>query len=256
LIVGKRVSEHVLLVTINREDKRNALHSTMVIELARRLEDAEHDVDVRCVVITGSEKLFSAGADIKELLEKGYPGSANSPERVKAWRIIEQFPKPIIAAVNGVAYGAGSELALVCDFIVAGKNATFAQPEVILGGMAGDGGTQRLPVKIGANMASYMMFTGLPIDAETAHRLGLVVEVCEVGETVHRAITIAEVIATRAPVSVQLTKACIRNAVGATRENGLAFEREALWRNSQSSDRKEGIKAFLEKRPPKFTGEW
>jgi enoyl-CoA hydratase/carnithine racemase len=245
---------HVALLRINRPEKKNALHSTMVIELARHLDEAAADIDVRVVVLTGTDETFAAGADIAEMLERGPAGTSNNPDRVKAWRRLEKFPKPIIAAVNGIAFGAGNELALTCDFIIAGKNAKFGQPEVKIGGMAGDGGTQRLPRKIGANMASYMLMTGDPIDVETAWRLGYVIEICEVAKTVARAVEIAATIASRAPVAVQFTKACIGVAVGATHENGIAYERDSLWRNSMAEDRSEGMSAFVEKRAPKFSG--
>jgi enoyl-CoA hydratase len=254
-IVAERPSPHVALFRINRPEKKNALHSTMVIELSRLMEEAASDREVRCAIITGTQELFAAGADIGEMVERGPAGTSNNPLRVAAWRKLERFPKPVIAAVNGIAFGAGSELALTCDFIIAGTNAKFGQPEVKIGGMAGDGGTQRLPRKIGPNMASYMLLTGEPIDAETALRLGLAVELCEPANTVSRAIEIANLIALRAPVAVQLTKECIRTAVGATHENGIAFERDAIWRNSMTADRKEGMTAFLEKRPPVFKGE-
>src|SRR5579859_52229 len=181
-IVAERPSAHVALFRIARPEKRNALHSSMVIALSRLLEAAAADRDVRCAILTGDERCFAAGADIAEMVERGPAGTSNNPERVAAWRKLERFPKPIIAAVNGIAFGAGNELALTCDFIVAGRNAQFGQPEVKIGGMAGDGGTQRLPRKIGANMASYMLMTGEPIDAETALRLGLAVELCEPGK--------------------------------------------------------------------------
>jgi enoyl-CoA hydratase/carnithine racemase len=245
---------HVALLRINRPEKKNALHSTMVIELARHLDEAAADIDVRVVVLTGTDETFAAGADIAEMLERGPAGTSNNPDRVKAWRRLEKFPKPIIAAVNGIAFGAGNELALTCDFIIAGKNAKFGQPEVKIGGMAGDGGTQRLPRKIGANMASYMLMTGDPIDVKTAWRLGYVIEICEVAKTVARAVEIAATIASRAPVAVQFTKACIGVAVGATHENGIAYERDSLWRNSMAEDRREGMSAFVEKRAPKFSG--
>jgi len=254
LISREMPAAHVALLRINRPEKKNALHSTMVIELARLLDEAAADIEIRAVVLTGTDETFAAGADIAEMLERGPAGTSNNPDRVKAWRKLEKFPKPIIAAVNGIAFGAGNELALTCDFIIAGKNAKFGQPEVKIGGMAGDGGTQRLPRKIGSNMASYMLMTGDPIDVETAWRLGYVVEICEVEKTVARAIEIASTIASRAPVAVQFTKACIGVAVGATHENGISYERDSLWRNSMSADRREGMSAFVEKRAPKFTG--
>jgi enoyl-CoA hydratase/carnithine racemase len=255
LIVREQPAEHVALLRINRPEKKNALHSSMVIGLARQLDQAEADREVRAVVLTGGGEAFAAGADIAEMLEKGPAGTSNNPDRVAAWRRLEAFPKPIIAAVNGVAFGAGNELALTCDFIIAGRNARFGQPEVRIGGMAGDGGTQRLPRKLGPQWASYMLFTGEPIDAETAFRLGYVVELCEVERTVPRAVEIASIIASRAPVAVRFTKACIGVAVGATHQNGIAYERDSLWRNSGTADRREGMSAFLEKRAPVFRGE-
>jgi enoyl-CoA hydratase/carnithine racemase len=253
-VIAGRPEKHLGLVRFNRPEKKNALHSSMVIEMARHLDGFAADRDVRCVVLAGTEQCFAAGADIKEMLLKGAAGTSNNPHRVDAWRRFERFPKPIIAAVNGIAFGAGSEIALACDFIIAGRNASFAQPEVKIGGMAGDGGTQRLPRRIGASFASYMLMTGDPIDAETAFRLGLVVELCDPQRTLPRALEIAAVIASRAPIAVQNTKACIRVAVGATLENGIAFERDAIWRNSMTADRREGMTAFVEKRPPVFTG--
>lgn len=253
-VILERPAPHVALIRFNRPEKKNALHSSMVIELGRLIVELEKDDTVRCVVVTGTEAMFAAGADIKEMVTFGPPATSNNPRRVAAWRAIEGFGKPLIAAVNGIAFGAGCELAMVCDFIVAGSNAQFGQPEVKIGGMAGDGGTQRLPRKIGGNMASYMLFSGEPIGVDRAYQLGLVVEICDVGNTVGRAIEIASTISGRAPVAVRNTKACVRTAVGATLENGIAFERDAIWRNSMTEDRQEGMTAFTEKRPPVFKG--
>lgn len=253
-IVLERPAEHVALIRIDRPEKKNALHSSMVIEIGRLIVELERDDSVRCVVIAGHEAMFCAGSDIKEMVTFGPPATSNNPRRVAAWRAIERFEKPLIAAVNGIAFGAGCELAMVCDFIVAGENAQFAQPEVKIGGMAGDGGTQRLPRKLGGNMASYMLFTGDPVGVERAYQLGFVVEVCPVARTVARAVEIAGTVASRAPVAVRYTKACVRTAVGATLENGIAFERDSIWRNSMTEDRQEGMTAFTEKRPPVFRG--
>ena len=227
----------------------------MVIELARLLQDAGDDPDIRAVVITGDEQAFSAGADLANMRKGGVTAVVNDPQRVDAWRVIEKFAKPMIAAVNGYALGAGNELAMCCDFVIAGRNAQFGQPEVKTGGMPGDGGTQRLPRKVGPNLAAYMIMTGNPIDAETAFRVGYAVEVCEhEGYASRRAVEIAEVIASRAPFAVRSSKACIAVAAGATLENGLAFERVSILRNHASADRAEGLAAFLEKRPPRFSG--
>lgn len=253
-IRSERVSEHVLLIRFDRYAKRNALTNAMVLEIARLLNGAKADVQVRCVVFTGNEAMFSAGADLKNMRKLGVLQVVNDPLRVDAWNTLQTFPKPMIAAVNGIAFGAGNELAMCCDFVIAGHNAKFGQPEVKTAGMAGDGGTQRLPRKLGPNLASYMLFTGDPIDAETAFRVGYAVELCEPEKTLSRALEIAEVIAKRAPLAVQATKACIHAAVGATFENGLALERVLVIRNMSTADRQEGLAAFVEKREPRFTG--
>ena len=254
-VLQQRVSEHVVLIRLSRPEKRNALTNAMVIEIGKMLTEAAGDPSVRAVVLAGDEIAFSAGADIAEVRKKGAQ-AVNDPARVKAWRSIEQFPKPLIAAIEGIAFGAGNELAMTCDILVAGKNAKFGQPEVKIGGIPGDGGTQRLARRVGQGFASLMIMTGQPIDAETALRIGLVVEVCPAGKAQARAIEIATTIASQAPLAVQEAKACIAVAVGATRENGLAFERDALWRVIQTPDSREGGTAFLEKRPPRFTGTW
>src|SRR5262249_857842 len=157
--------------------------NAMVVELARLLQFAADDIDTRCVVLTGDDRAFCAGADLKrihsEAPAKGVSGVVNDPARVDAWNLIQNFPKPMIAAVKRYAYGAGNEIAMCCDFIIAGKNALFGQPEAKIGGMPGDGGTQRLPRKVGPNLASYMMMTGNPINADAAYRVGYAIEVCE-----------------------------------------------------------------------------
>ncbi|MDQ0474248.1 enoyl-CoA hydratase/isomerase family protein [Labrys wisconsinensis] len=251
----ERLADHVLLVRLNRPEKRNALSNSMVIAIADHLTRAAEDADIRAVVLTGGDAAFCAGADIAEV--RATSGQAiRDPRRVRAWNTIQSFPKPVIAAVNGYAFGAGNELAMTCDFIICGENARFGQPEVNIGGIAGDGGTQRLPRLIGSGAASFMLMSGLPIDARTAFRLGLVWEVMPTDQTVPRAVEIANVIAGRAPLAVQATKACIRACSAATLENGLALERELLASIIQSPDSAEGGYAFLEKRPPRFTGRW
>jgi enoyl-CoA hydratase/carnithine racemase len=255
LVRTERPVPHVMLIRIVRPAKRNALTNSMVVAIAGFIEEARADDDCRCVVMTGDETAFSAGADIAEAQEGG-ADAVNDPGRVAAWRRIERFPKPLIAAVNGICFGAGNELAMTADLIIAGRNARFGQPEVKIGGIAGDGGTQRLPRKVGAGLASYMMLTGDPIDAETALRVGLVVEVTETGNTVPRAIEVASAIAARAPLAVQETKALIRATANVGLEAGIAVEREALWRIFGSPDRREGMGAFLAKRAPKWSGRW
>jgi enoyl-CoA hydratase/carnithine racemase len=254
-VVSEHPAEYVLLIRLVRPEKRNALSNPMVYKIAGLLADAESDDSIRCVVITGVDEAFCAGADIAEMRETD--GKAvNDPRRVAAWHVIENFKKPIIAAINGYAFGAGNELALTTDFIIAGRNAKFGQPEVKIGGIAGDGGTQRLPRKIGVGFASYMLFTGDPIDAETALRVGHVVEVVDVDKTVSRAVEIAAIIASRAPLAVMASKACVRDTLNSSLHSGVVFERNEVWKISGTPDTVEGGRSFLEKRPPRFTGKW
>jgi enoyl-CoA hydratase len=253
-ILSERVSNHVRLIKIARPEKRNAMTNGMVIEIGRLLQEFKEDAQVRCVVITGDEKAFSAGADLKNMHKFGASKVVNDVQRAASWEEIERFPKPLIAAVNGYAYGAGNELAMCCDFVIAGSNALFGQPEAKTAGMAGDGGTQRLPRKVGPAIAAYMIMTGDPITAQVAKESGYVVEVCEPDATVLRALAIAETICKRGPLAVQAMKACMRVAVGATQENGIAFERMMVVRNQTTPDRAEGLASFSEKREPKFTG--
>lgn len=253
-IRSERASEHVLLIRFDRYAKRNALTNAMVLEIARLLKDAQADPQLRCVVFTGTDNVFSAGADLKNMRKYGVLNVVNDPLRVDAWNTLQTFPKPMIAAVNGIAFGAGNELAMCCDFVIAGRNAQFGQPEAKTAGMAGDGGTQRLPRKFGPNLAAYMLFTGDPVDAETAFRVGYAVELCDPDKTLSRALSIADVIASRGPLAVQAMKACIHTAVGATFENGLAVERVRTILNMGAADRQEGLAAFAEKREPRFSG--
>jgi enoyl-CoA hydratase len=253
-ILTERHGDHVVVIRFDRPDKKNAFHSSMVIELGRVLDTLADDNTVRSVVLTGGETCFAAGADIKEMIAFGPTTVANSPARVAAWSSIEQFGKPLIAAVNGLAFGAGCELALLCDFIIAGSNASFGQPEIRIGGIPGDGGSQRLPRKLPPNVAAYLLLTGEAIEAQQAMHFGLVVELCEPDQTLTRAVAIATSIAERAPAAARAVKACIAKAVGATPENGLVFERNTINALSETADSKEGMRAFLEKRPPQFTG--
>ncbi|MBB3527370.1 enoyl-CoA hydratase-related protein [Rhizobium sp. BK456] len=253
-IIVEYPKRHIALIRIIRPEKKNALHSSMVIELGRILLDLEETNDIRCVVLAGTDQYFSAGADIKEMVTFGPLNVANDPKRVAAWQSIEMFKKPLIAAVNGMAFGGGCELAMLCDFIIAGNDAKFGQPEILLGGIPGDGGTQRLPLKVGANVAAFMLMTGEPIDASRAKELGLVVEVCEPAETVLRAVEIAGTISKRAPTAIKAVKQCVAVAVGITAGDGLAFERDSINKLALTEDSREGMLAFSEKREPVFKG--
>ena len=243
----------VLLLRLNRPHRRNALTAALVIDLAQRLGEAAASAEIRVVVLTGDEKAFCAGADIREMNERGIAAMLDT-DRLSAWRCIEAFPKPMIAAVRGVAFGAGCELAMIADLIVAGQGARFAQPEVKIGGLAGDGGTQRLPRLVGRQQAAKMLLTGEPVSGAQAKAIGLVCEVVEDDKVESTAIELAETIARNAPLSVAATKTLIRQSDETGLADGLRIERDLLLGLFQSADRVEGMTAFAEKRPPKWQG--
>ncbi len=246
-----RPANAVMLIVLNRPKALNALSKALLSELAAALGDAAADDVVRCVVLTGDERAFSAGADIKEMPDDGMPMWA-AADRLKAWKTIEKFPKPLIAAVNGYALGGGCELTLLSDIVIAGDNAQFGTPEVKIAAFPGDGGTQRLPRSIGKTRAMKMVLSGEFIDAGTARDWGLAVEVVPSAETVDRALEIANMIANNSPLAVRMAKEEILMAFEKPLDESLSLERKLLlW---QSEDHDEGIAAFVEKRPPRFTG--
>lgn len=199
------------------------------------------------------DRSFSAGADIHEINEKKF-GAVLDETRLAAWGAIQNFSKPLIAAIRGFSYGAGNELAMLCDIRIAGTGATFAQPEVKLGGLAGDGGSQRLPRLVGAQAAAVMLFTGAPVTAVEALRIGLVAEVVADAEVVDAAIALARRIAVNAPLSLAATKDLIRRRDEGSLSAGLQYERDTLLRVFESDDYVEGMRAFAEKRPAVWTG--
>ncbi len=243
----------VLLITLNRPEALNALNTALLSELSAVFDDAEIDSSTRAVVITGSEKAFAAGADINEMAARDLVGILEDP-RIAHWQRISRFPKPIIAAINGYALGGGCELAMHADVLIAGENARFGQPEINLGIMPGAGGTQRLTRAVGSALAMHMALTGEQISAQRALQAGLISEICPTELTVERAVQIAETIASKAPIAVRLTKEAIHKANDTDLATGLRFERHAFTLLAGTSDRTEGLKAFQEKRKPKFTG--
>jgi enoyl-CoA hydratase len=232
---------------------RNALRAQTLGEIAAVLAAAETDDDARAVVLTGGLACFAAGADVREMAPLG-PVELIVHERQRHWRAIAAFAKPLIAAVNGVALGAGCELALTADIVVAGTNARFGQPEVNLGMIPGAGGMQRLARTAGKALTMQMVLTGLAIDAEAALAAGIVVEVDEPESALARALEIASIIATKPPLAIRAAKAAVLRAFEAPLSEALAADRQAFALLAATHDRNEGIAAFLEKRAPQFTG--
>ena len=241
------------LITLHRPHALNALTTELLGELADELQRCADDPDVRAVVITGSRKAFAAGADLNEMAERDLVGMLDDP-RQGYWQRITQFPKPLIAAVNGYALGGGCELAMHADILIAGEDAQFGQPEINLGIMPGAGGTQRLLRAVGKSLAMQMVLAGESISARRALDAGLVSEITPPELTVERALQIAQRIAAKAPLAVRLAKEALLKAQDLDLASGLRFERHAFTLLAGTADRNEGIRAFQEKRPADFKG--
>jgi enoyl-CoA hydratase len=253
LVATSRPVPGVLLVRLDRPARRNALSGELLRQLAAVVVDAETDPDVRCLVLTGDERAFSAGADIKEMQAHGF-AAISEHARQDAWRTIERCQKPLIAAVRGICFGGGLELAMLADIMIAAEDAVLAQPEIILGIIPGDGGTQRLTRVVGKSLAMKMILTGEPISAREAQQAGLVAEVLPAEAVVDRALALAALIATRAPVAARLAKEAVLAAYETTLSAGLDTERRAIRLAFTTEDQKEGMAAFAEKRPARFQG--
>jgi len=244
--------DKIQIIKLNRPKSLNALSKDLLIELSDCLVEADNNKKVRCVILTGSNKSFSSGADMKEAPESDMPFWAEK-KRLLSWKNIENFKKPIIAAVNGWALGGGLELALLCDFIIAGDKAKFGTPEIKVGAFAGDGGTQRIPRLIGKSRALYMQLTGETISAELAKNWGLVIDVVDESELLLKTTDIAKTISTWSPLAAKMIKEEVKmNDIFPLNES-LSLERKLLlW---QSKDHDEGINSFIEKREPQYDDE-
>ena len=247
-------AEGVTLIRLNRPQALNALNSQLLGELSQALGAAEADEGVRCLVLTGSERAFAAGADIKEMSDKTYAQMFSQDFFTPAARRIEQFRKPIIAAVAGFALGGGCELAMMCDFIIAAETAKFGQPEINLGVMPGIGGTQRLTRFVGKSKAMDMILTARMMDAAEAERAGLVSRIVPADKLVEEAVAAAAKIAAQSPLAVMMNKELVNTAYETTLTAGVAVERRLFHSLFAFDDQKEGMAAFSEKRPAKFTG--
>ncbi len=253
LIIATRPEPEVLLLTLNRPAQRNALNCELLRQVAARLVEVQNDVTVRCVVVTGGDRVFSAGADIKEMLADGFAAIDNHARRI-AWRTIERFPKPMIAAVRGICFGGGLEFAMLSDIIIAAESAIFGQPEITIGIIPGDGATQRLTRVVGKALAMKMILSGQSIGGREAYHAGLVAETLPDVQVLERALALAKTISSRAPLAAQLAKESILAAYDTTLTTGLEVERRAIRYAFTTEDQKEGMAAFVEKRPAVFKG--
>ena len=244
----------VLLIRLNRPQALNALNDQLMDELTSALDAAEADDGVRAVVLTGSERAFAAGADIKEMASKDYVQAFREDFITRNWERVDRCRKPVIAAVGGYALGGGCELAMMCDFIIAADNARFGQPEITLGVSPGAGGTQRLTRFIGKSKAMDMILTGRMMEAEEAERSGLVSRVVPKEKLVEEALAAAAKIAALSPVSVMLTKEMVKAAYETPLHQGVQLERRLFHSMFALQDQKEGMSAFVEKRKPDFKG--
>ena len=239
------------LARLNRPDARNALSAELMDHLAGLLEAWDADDEVRCIVIAGSDEYFAAGGDIKMMAERGFQDFVTEAG-TSFWRRVASCNTPLIAAVSGYALGGGCELALLCDMVVASETAEFGQPEIMLGVIPGGGGTQRLTRVMGKQQAMELVLTGRRIDGEEAHRLGLVNVVARKREWLDRALELASVVASRAPLAAQMAKKAVLAADEMALSAGLDTERRLFELALATEDRVEGMAAFIEKRKPDF----
>lgn len=245
----------VAILTINRPDKLNALSTQVHLDGVAALDELRGDESIRVLVITGAgEKAFVAGADIGEFEGRTPVTQRDAFHGRSLFNTIESFPKPVIAMINGFCLGGGNELAIACDIRMASENARFSQPEINLGIMCGGGGTQRLPRLVGEGRAMEMALTGDMIDAETAERFGLVNHVFPVDQLEDETMKLADKIAEKAPIALQLSKEAVKFASRSNLDEGLRREVDLFAICFSTEDKKEGVAAFLEKRKPVFTG--
>ena len=250
IIIEKRGP--VGLITLNRPDAMNALNTALIAELESALDDLEADNDIGAMVITGNEKAFAAGADIKEMKDKTFIDAYLEDFITKGWERVAACRKPVIAAVTGYALGGGCEIAMMCDFIIAADNAKFGQPEITIGAIPGAGGTQRLSRAVGKAKAMEMCLTGRMMDADEAERSGLVSRVVPVDHLQEEAMKTADAIARMSRPAVLMAKEAVNRAQETTLAEGVRFERRMFHAIFATEDQKEGMAAFSEKRQPKF----
>lgn len=253
ILVDDQVKPHVALIRLNRPKELNALNLQLMLELKHALQSLDQNDEVRCIVLTGNERAFAAGADIKQM-ESRTAIDMLMIDQFETWDQIRKTKKPIIAAVSGFCLGGGCELAMTCDMIIASESAKFGQPEIKIGVMPGAGGTQRLTRAVGKALAMEMVLTGKFISAEQAFDAGLINRVVPEEVYLDEAFKLADEIALQSPVAVRLAKESVLKAFESGLQEGLYFERKNFYMCFASEDQKEGMKAFVEKRKPEFKG--
>ena len=253
VLVERDETRRVALVRLNRPKQLNALNGQVMDQLCEALETLDRDDAIRCLVVTGNERAFAAGADIGEMAT-ATPVEMLRTNRIAQWDRVRRISKPVIAAVSGWCLGGGCELAMALDLILAGESARFGQPEINIGVIPGAGGTQRLTRAIGKSRAMEMILTGEPIDAREAHRLGLVSRVVPDELLVEDALALAATIATKSPIALRVAKEAVNAAYEMSLTDALAHERRLFYLLFASEDQKEGMAAFVEKRTPDFKG--
>jgi enoyl-CoA hydratase len=244
--------DRVGFITLNRPKALNALCAQLIAELEQALNELEADANIGAIVVTGSERAFAAGADIKEMKDRTFIDVFTTDFITKGWERLAQCRKPTIAAVAGYALGGGCEMAMMCDLIIAAETAKFGQPEITIGTIPGAGGTQRLTRAIGKAKAMDLILTGRTMDAAEAERSGLVARVVPADKLLDEALGIAAKIASFSLPSVLLAKEAVNRAFETSLAEGLKFERRVFHATFGTEDQKEGMAAFAEKRPPRF----
>lgn len=251
-IIVEKLANKVALITLNRPQALNALSPELTMELGQALNLLENDDEVAVLILTGSEKAFAAGADIKAMKDWTHIDVYKSDFITKTWENISKFRKPTIAAVAGYALGGGCELAMMCDMILAADNAKFGQPEITIGIIPGAGGTQRLTRLVGKSKAMEMVLTGRMMDAVEAERCGLVARIVPAADLMAEAIKVAQKIASFSMPIVMMAKESVNQSYESTLAEGIHFERRMFHATFGTEDQKEGMNAFVEKRPPQF----
>jgi len=251
-IIVEKLENGVGVITLNRPEAYNALCTPLLDEVSKAIKDFDEDSSIGAIVLTGGNKVFAAGADIKELATLDFASAYNNEFVKKEWQVLEKHTKPIIAAVAGFALGGGCEMSLLCDITICDITAKFGQPEVKIGTMPGAGGTQRLTRAIGKSKSMYLCLTGDMIDANEAKNYGLVANVVEEGKVIEEAIKIASKIASMSQPVVRLIKESVNNAYESSLQAGLESERKSFYTTLALEDRTEGMNAFVEKRKANF----